>query len=117
MVVHLVSPDGRYDPLYLSNFAKLQLRDELARLPGVLDVQAFGEGDYAIRVWIDPRKLAARSLTADDVVAALREQNVQVAAGVIGAQPSATSAFQLPVNVRGRLADPAEFGQIVVRAG
>jgi gold/copper resistance efflux pump len=117
MVVHLVSPDGRYDPLYLSNFAKLQVRDELARLPGVLDVQAFGEGDYSIRVWVDPRKLAARSLTADDVVGALREQNVQVAAGVIGAQPSSTSAFQLPVNVHGRLSDPSEFGQIVVRAG
>jgi gold/copper resistance efflux pump len=93
------------------------VRDELARLPGVLDVQIFGEGDYAIRVWVDPRKLAARGLTADDVVAALREQNVQVAAGVVGAQPTSSAAFQLPVNVHGRLASPEEFGAVVLRAG
>ena len=114
MVVHLLSPDNRYDPLYLSNFAALRIRDELARIPGVGDVLVFGAGDYSLRIWLDPDKVAARSLTAGDIVDAIREQNVQVAAGAIGQQPSSGSAFQLAVNATGRLADPEEFADIIV---
>ena len=114
MVVHLLSPDNRYDPLYLSNFAALRIRDELARIPGVGDVLVFGAGDYSLRIWLDPDKVAARSLTAGDIVHAIREQNVQVAAGAIGQQPSSGSAFQLAVNATGRLADPEEFADIIV---
>jgi multidrug efflux pump subunit AcrB len=90
MVVHLLSPDDRYDELYLRNYANLQVKDELARLPGVGQVQVFGAGDYAMRVWIDPDKAAARGLTASDIVNAIREQNVQVAAGTIGTPPVET---------------------------
>jgi Cation/multidrug efflux pump len=116
MVVHLTSPDGRYDDVYVRNYATLQVRDVLARLPGVGQVNIFGSGDYAMRVWLDPHKLAARDLTASDVVAAIREQNVQVAAGTIGAQPvSAPSATQLLINAQGRLLDEEEFGEIVVK--
>src|SRR5687767_1237696 len=115
MVVHLLSPEKRYDPLYLSNFAALRIRDELARIPGVGDVLTFGAGDYSLRIWLDPDKVAARMLTAGDVVKATREQNVQVAGGSVGQQPSAGSAFQLAVNATGRLADPEEFGSIIVR--
>ena len=86
MVVHLVSPDNRYDTLYLSNYALLRVKDELARLDGVGDVQVFGAGQYSMRVWLDPEKIASRNLTADDVVKAIREQNVQVAAGQLGAR-------------------------------
>jgi gold/copper resistance efflux pump len=117
MVVHLVSPGHRYDPLYLSNFAALRIRDELARIAGVGDVVIYGAGDYSLRVWLDPDKVAARSLTAGDVVQAIREQNVQVAAGSVGQQPSAGSAFQLAVNATGRLSSPEEFANIIVRAG
>ena len=115
MVVHLVSPDNRYDPLYLSNYAALRVRDELARIPGVGDVLIFGAGDYSLRVWLDPDKVAARSLTAGDVVQAIREQNVQVAAGAVGQQPSAGNAFQLAINTTGRLSNPDEFADIIVR--
>ena len=115
MVVHLVSPQDRYDPLYLSNFATVRIRDELARIPGVGDVVVYGAGDYSLRVWLDPDKVAARMLTAGDVVRAIREQNVQVAAGSVGQQPSAGSAFQVAVNATGRLADPEEFADIIVR--
>ena len=87
LVVNLTSPNGRYDSLYLRNYAVLNIRDVLARLPGMGDVQVFGGGDYSMRVWLDPQKLAARNLTAGDVVAAIREQNVQVAAGQLGAPP------------------------------
>ncbi len=90
MVVHLFSPDNRYDDIYVRNYATLQVRDVLARLPGVGDVPIFGSGDYAMRVWLDPNKVAAKGLTASDVVAAIREQNVQVAAGAIGKQPVLT---------------------------
>ena len=114
MVVHLLSPEHRYDPLYLSNFAALRIRDELARIPGVGDVLVFGAGDYSLRIWLDPDKVAARSMTAGDIVHAIREQNVQVAAGAIGQQPSSGSAFQLAVNATGRLADPEEFADIIV---
>jgi gold/copper resistance efflux pump len=115
MVVHLVSPNGNHDALYLSNYATLRVRDELARIPGVGDVMVWGAGEYSIRVWLDPNKAAARSLTAADVVRAIREQNVQVAAGTIAQQPSADNAFQLPINATGRLTNPEEFENIVVR--
>jgi multidrug efflux pump subunit AcrB len=118
MVVHLTSPDGRYDGLYLSNFANLNVKDELARLSGVGNAQAFGAGVYAMRVWIDPDQAAARGLTALDIVGAIREQNVQVSAGAIGASPQPTGAsVQLLVNARGRLETPEEFGAIVLKTG
>jgi hydrophobe/amphiphile efflux-1 (HAE1) family protein len=118
MVVHLVSPDGRYDPVYLRNYALLNVRNELARLPGAGQVVVFGAGDYAMRVWMDPNKVAARGLSAGDVVQAIREQNLQVAAGVVGAPPMPNpQAYQLTVRARGRLVDEAEFGNIIVKTG
>lgn len=115
MVVHLLSSDARYDELYLRNYIALNIRDNLRRLPGMGDVMIFGGGDYAMRVWLDPHKLAARSLTAADVVRAIQEQNQQVAAGVIGAPPAGEHVeFQLSVNTQGRLATEAEFGEIIV---
>ncbi len=117
LVVHLVSPDNRYDPLYLSNFAILQVRDQLARLPGVGDVILGGAGEYSMRVWLDPAKVAARGLTASDVVGAIQEQNVQVAAGSVGQQPEASAAFQVTVNTLGRLSSEQQFGEIVVKTG
>jgi len=118
MVVHLESPDNRYDMLYLANLAILQVKDELGRLPGVGNVQVFGAGDFSMRVWLNPNKLAAHNLTATDVVQTIREQNVQVAAGVLGAPPTNTgsTAFQLLVNTQGRLTTEEEFGNIIVRA-
>jgi multidrug efflux pump len=117
LVAHLVSPDDRYDMLYLSNFAHLQVKDELARIAGVGSVQVFGAGEYSMRVWLDPDKLSARQLTATDVVRAIREQNVQVAAGVLGAPPSPSdTTFQLSVNAQGRLSTEEEFSDIIVRA-
>jgi multidrug efflux pump len=115
MVVHLKSPDGRYDDLYLRNYATLNVKDRLARIHGMGEVQLFGSGDYAMRVWLDPQKVAARGLVAGDVVDAIREQNVQVAAGVIGQGPSKDADFQLTVNTQGRLASVEEFGDIVVK--
>ncbi|MBA4288462.1 efflux RND transporter permease subunit [Pseudomonas jessenii] len=118
MVVHLTSPDKRYDMLYLSNYAILNIKDELARLSGVGDVQLFGMGDYSLRVWLDPNKTASRNLTATDVVTAIREQNRQVAAGQLGAPPAPTAqSFQLSVNTQGRLVTEEEFENIVIRAG
>ena len=117
LVVSLVSPDGRYDELYQRNYAAINIKDELARIEGMGSVQVFGGGDYAMRVWIDPPRLAALGLTASDVVGAIREQNVQVAAGVIGAPPTGGAAqFQLAVNAKGRLADESEFREIIVRS-
>jgi len=118
MVVHLESPDNRYDMLYLANLAILQVKDELGRLPGVGNVQVFGAGDFSMRVWLNPNKLASHNLTATDVVQAIREQNVQVAAGVLGAPPTNTgsTAFQLLINTQGRLTTEEEFGNIIVRA-
>ncbi|XYJ11106.1 efflux RND transporter permease subunit [Telluria sp. B2] len=115
MVVHLKSPSGRYDDLYLRNYATLNIKDRLARIHGMGEVQLFGSGDYAMRVWLDPQKVAARNLTAGDVVDAIREQNVQVAAGVIGQGPSKDADFQLTVNTQGRLSSVEEFGDIVVK--
>jgi multidrug efflux pump len=117
MVVHLDSPDKTYDALYLSNFANLRVRDELARLPGVGQAFAFGIGNYAMRVWIDPAKAAARGLSAGDIVAAIREQNVEVSAGSIGSPPTPEgSVLQISVNAQGRLASPEAFGDIVLKA-
>ncbi|MBB6152947.1 multidrug efflux pump [Pseudomonas sp. JAI115] len=118
MVVHLTSPDKRYDMLYLSNYAILNIKDELARLGGVGDVQLFGMGDYSLRVWLDPNKTASRNLTATDVVTAIREQNRQVAAGQLGAPPAPNAqSFQLSVNTQGRLVTEEEFENIIIRAG
>jgi multidrug efflux pump len=117
MVVHLISPDERYNMLYLSNFAHLRVKDELARIGGVGSVQIFGAGEYSMRVWLDPNRLASRQLTATDVVRAIREQNLQVAAGVLGAPPApSATTFQLSINAQGRLTSEEEFGDIVVRA-
>ena len=119
MVVHLVSPDGSLDQLFTSNYALLQVRDELARLDGVGDINVFGAREYSMRIWLDPNKTAARDLTAQDVVQALQEQNVQVAAGIIGAPPvpKGATAFQYTVSTQGRLADEKEFGDIIVKTG
>ncbi|WP_338909906.1 efflux RND transporter permease subunit [Serratia marcescens] len=117
MVVHLLSPDQRYDPLYISNYAYLQVRDELSRIPGVSDVQVWGAGEYSMRLWLDPDLIAARGLTAGDVIAAVREQNVQVAAGSVGQAPDSNAAFQVTVNTLGRLADEKQFGDIIIRTG
>ncbi|PTY08680.1 multidrug efflux RND transporter permease subunit [Opitutaceae bacterium EW11] len=118
MVVHLFSPDNRYDDIYVRNYATLQVRDVLARLPGVGQVRVYGSGDYAMRVWLDPNKIAAKGLTASDVVAAIREQNVQVAAGAVGTQPTATAIdTELLINAKGRLQTEEEFGAIIVKTG
>ncbi|MBX9754866.1 MAG: efflux RND transporter permease subunit [Pseudomonadaceae bacterium] len=118
MVVHLTSPDNRYDMLYLSNYASLTIKDELAKLNGVGDVGLFGLGNYSLRVWLDPNKVASRGLTATDVVNAIREQNRQVAAGSLGAPPAAAdNSFQLSINTQGRLVTEEEFANIIVRAG
>ena len=118
MVVHLLSPTGRYDMTYLRNYAVLNVKDRLARVQGVGDVQLFGSGDYAMRVWLDPQKVANRGLSAGDVVAAIREQNVQAAAGVVGASPGLQGIdVQLPVNAQGRLQTEDEFGDIIVKTG
>jgi multidrug efflux pump len=118
MVVHLVSTDGRYDTLYLRNYMRLHVKDELARLPGVGDAQIFGGGDYAMRIWLDPDKIASRGLTAGDVVRAVREQNIQVSAGQLGAEPMPSgSDFLVPINAKGRLSTTEEFGDIVLKSG
>ncbi|WP_312404609.1 efflux RND transporter permease subunit [Brevundimonas sp.] len=117
MVVHMRATDARYDPLYVSNYAALNVRDELARLPGVANVLVGGEGEYAMRTWLDPEKVAALGLTASDVVAAIREQNVQVAAGSVGQQPNAAAAYQTSINALGRLTTVEQFGDIVIKAG
>ena len=116
MVVHLLSPDGRYDMTYLRNYAVLNVRDRLARIEGVGQVALYGSGDYSMRVWLDPGKVAERGLSANDIVRAIREQNVQAAAGVVGASPSPSGIeLQLPVNAQGRLQSEEEFGDIIVK--
>ncbi|BCT93420.1 multidrug efflux RND transporter permease subunit [Lysobacter helvus] len=118
MVVHLVSPDGKYDTLYLRNYMRLHVRDELARLPGVGDAQTFGGGDYAMRIWLDPDKVAARGMTAGDVTRAIREQNIQVSAGQLGAEPMKNgSDFLTLINAQGRLRSVDEFKNVVLKAG
>ena len=116
MVVHLVSPDNSRDALYLRNYGTLNVRDEMLRIPGMGSVLTFGSGDYAMRVWLDPDKLTSRGLAASDVTTAIREQNAQVAAGVVGAPPAPQGLdFQLSINTQGRLSTPEEFGDIIVR--
>src|SRR5579859_2048074 len=118
MVVHLFSPNNQYDEVYIRNYATLQVKDVLARIPGAGDVQVFGSGDYAMRVWLNPDKAAARNLTASDIVSAIREQNVQIAAGAVGQQPvSSPVNFEMQVNVKGRLISEEEFGNIIVKSG
>lgn len=117
MVVHLTSPDDSYDMLYLSNYANLNVKDELARVEGVGNVQLFGAGDYSMRIWLDPQKVAALNMTAMDVVNAIREQNQQAAAGSLGAQPTAKNDFQLLINLKGRLSSEQEFEDIVISVG
>ncbi|HEX2541653.1 MAG TPA: multidrug efflux RND transporter permease subunit [Caldimonas sp.] len=117
MVVHLVSTDNSRDALYLRNYGQLNVRDELLRIPGMGSVLLFGAGDYAMRIWLDPGKLAARSITSGEVVAAIREQNAQVAAGTVGAAPAPKGTeFELAVNTQGRLKTEEEFADIIVRA-
>jgi multidrug efflux pump len=118
LVVHLVSPNERYDLNYLRNYGVLNVKDRLLRVQGVGDVQIFGAGDYSMRVWLDPGKVAERGLAASDIVRAIQEQNVQAAAGIIGASPSAQGVeVQLPVNAQGRLQTAEQFGDIVVKTG
>ncbi|KWV14292.1 efflux RND transporter permease subunit [Xanthomonas translucens] len=117
MVVHVTSPKGKYDTLYLRNYARLHVKDALARIQGVGDAQVFGGGDYAMRAWLDPERIAARGLTASDVVAAMREQNVQVSAGQLGAEPMPDSKFLTLINAQGRLRSEQEFGDIVLKVG
>jgi multidrug efflux pump len=117
-VVHLTSTDSRYDMLYLSSYAQLRIKDRLARSYGVGDVRILGEGPYSMRIWLDPARLAQHALTPSDVVTALREQNVQVAAGQIGAPPApGKAAFQISVNTQGRLETEEQFGGVVIRSG
>lgn len=118
MVVHMVSPNNRYDINYLRNYAVLNVKDRLARIQGVGQVQIFGGGDYAMRVWLDPQKVAQRGLSASDVVAAIRGQNIQAAAGVVGASPGLPGVdMQLSINAQGRLQSEEEFGDIIVKTG
>ncbi|TCV66713.1 multidrug efflux pump [Neorhizobium sp. R1-B] len=118
MVVNLVSTGGNYDITYLRNYATLNIKDRLARIEGVGQVQVFGAGDYSMRVWIDPQKAAEHSLAASDISNAIRSQNVQAAAGIIGASPSPQGVnLQLNVNAQGRLQTPEEFGNIIVKSG
>ncbi len=117
MLVSLISPSGKYDPVYLSNYAYLHVRDVLARLPGVGDSVIFGARDYCMRIWIDPNKASARNLTSSDIVSAIRRQNVEVAAGLFGQAPQPpNNLFQLAVMTRGRLSSEGEFGDIVIKA-
>ena len=118
MVAHLISPDSSRDELYLGNYAFLQVKDQLARIAGVGDVTLLGARDYSMRVWLDPEKLASRNMTAGDVVRAIREQNLQVAAGTIGQPPApAGQDFQLTISTQGRLLDEGQFGEIIIKQG
>ncbi|HEY2761963.1 MAG TPA: efflux RND transporter permease subunit, partial [Pirellulales bacterium] len=117
MIVNLISPDKRYDDIFLSNYATIYVRDELGRVSGVADITYLGQRDYSLRAWLDPDKLAALSLTANDVVSAIAQQNIQVAAGQIGQQPApAGQQFQLTINTLGRLTDPDQFADIIIKA-
>ena len=117
MGMALLSPDSRYSQLYLSNYAILQIKDELARMDGVADVFVFGQRDYSMRVWVNPEQLAARGLTASDVTRAISEQNMPVATGAIGQQPAPSSQeFQITLSTLGRLAEPEDFGEIILKA-
>ncbi len=118
MVVHLLSRDNTFDQLYISNYAYLQVRDVLSRVSGVGNVTIFGAREYSMRIWLDPNKMYSRSLTTDDIVSAIQSQNVQVAAGQVGAEPAPPGTdLQLSVNTQGRLITPQQFGQIIVKRG
>src|SRR5579885_483304 len=118
MIVNFFSPDGRYDDIYLSNFATIYVKDELLRVYGVSDINYMGQRDYSIRVWLDPQKLASRGMTAMDVAEAIRRQNLDAPAGQVGQQPAPRGQpFQLPVDALGRLATPEQFGDIIVEVG
>jgi multidrug efflux pump subunit AcrB len=118
MIVNLISPDDRYDSTFLSNYATIYLKDELGRLPGIANITYLGQRDYSLRAWLDPGKLAALGLSAMDVVDAISQQNMQVAAGQIGQQPVPKGQqFQLTINTLGRLTDPEQFGEIIFKAG
>src|SRR6516165_6703419 len=118
LVINLISPDRRYDSVYMSNFATIQLKDELLRLNGVGDIQMLGQRDYSMRLWLDPYRLATRGLTASDVITAIQNQNVQVAAGTVGQQPvPAGQPFQFTMSALGRLDTERQFGDIILKTG
>src|SRR5947199_5531501 len=118
LFVTLTSPDAKYDSLYLSNYATINLRDELSRLPGVGNVTVFGAGQYSMRIWLDPNKLQARGLMPQDVIQAIQQQSQQVSAGQVGAPPTPPGqAFQYTLNVNGRLDDSSQFENIIVKSG
>jgi multidrug efflux pump len=117
MVVNFISPDDRYDDLYLSNFATINVRDEILRVDGVADVNIFGQRDYSIRVWLDPQKMASNSLNAGDVANAIRRENLDLPAGRIGQPPTGRGQpFDLPIDALGRLSTPEQFADIIVKA-
>jgi hydrophobic/amphiphilic exporter-1 (mainly G- bacteria), HAE1 family len=116
-IITLTSPDGHYDSLYLSNYAAINLEQEMARLPGVGNVTVFGAGQYAMRIWLDPALMQSRGLTVNDVTSALQQQSAQVTAGQIGAPPATGQSFQYTLNVAGRLTDPAQFEDVIVKTG
>ncbi len=116
LAINLVSPDDRYDSLYLSNYATIQIKDEILRINGVGDINYLGQRDYSMRVWLDPQKMAARNLSTSEIVTAVQNQNVQVAAGIVGRQPVPEGqAFQLTMSTLGRLTTPEEFGDIIIK--
>jgi len=118
LAVHLISPDSTYDQVYISNYALLNVQDVLARIPGVGSVLLYGSREYAMRIWLEPERIASLGLSAEDVLRALRAQNVQVAGGAIGEPPiSGERAFQMPLQVKGRLREPDEFEKIIVKSG
>jgi multidrug efflux pump len=117
-VVHLISPNGTYDQAYISNYAFLQIRDPLSRLDGIGNVNVFGAREYSMRIWLDPNRMYSRGLTTDDIIAAIQAQNVQVAAGRLGAEPAPPGTeLQLTINTEGRLVTPDQFGEIIVKRG
>ena len=118
LVVNFFSPDGRYDDIYLSNYAYVNVRDELFRVEGVSDINILGERDYSIRAWLDPQKLAACNMTSLEVAAAIRSQNVEAPAGQLGQPPIAVGQpYEIPLHTLGRLSDPEQFGNIIVKVG
>ncbi len=118
LAINLISPDNRYNDLYLSNYATIQLKDELLRIDGVGDLTYLGQRDYSMRAWLDPQKMASRDLTTADVVSAVKNQNVQVAAGQVGRPPvPAGQQFQLTLSTLGRLTDPSQFGDVIIKTG
>ena len=119
LAIAFYSPDSSHDTLFISNYVTLQLKDQIARLPGVGDITVFGVRDYSMRLWLDPDKLAVRNMTVGDIVAAIKEQNIQVAAGVVGGPPvpAKSSSFQYTMSAEGRLTEPSQFANIVVKVG